>query len=108
MITLTDTAVSKVKQLMDAEGADEHALRVVVHPGGCKGFAYEMYFDSLIGDTDQRAEFAEAVTVVADESSAQLLVGATLDYVEGNEGSGFAITNPNATSGCGCGHNGSH
>lgn len=103
MITLTDTATVKVKELLAAEGADELALRVAVRPGGCSGFSYEMFFDGDVADDDRQATFGEAVTVVVDPQSAQLLQGATLDYKDGLDESGFSINNPNATRTCGCG-----
>jgi iron-sulfur cluster insertion protein len=105
MITLTDTAASKVRQLLDAEGAAELALRVAVRPGGCSGFSYEMFFDGDIAADDTEASFGDdgTVKVVVDPASAQLLEGATLDYKDGLEESGFAITNPNASRTCGCG-----
>jgi iron-sulfur cluster assembly accessory protein len=103
MITLTDTAASKVRQLLEAEGAEELALRVAVRPGGCSGFSYEMFFDGDIAADDASAEFGEDVKVVVDPASAQLLEGATLDYKDGLDESGFAITNPNAARTCGCG-----
>jgi iron-sulfur cluster assembly accessory protein len=102
VITLTDTAAVKVKQLIDAEGEDDLALRVAVRPGGCSGFAYEMFFDSDVAADDVATEFS-GVKVVVDPSSAQLLTGATLDYKDGLDQSGFAITNPNAQRTCGCG-----
>jgi iron-sulfur cluster assembly protein/iron-sulfur cluster insertion protein len=103
MITLTDTAASKVKELLAAEGAEELALRVAVRPGGCSGFSYEMFFDGDIAADDHEATYGDAVKVVVDPASAQLLQGATLDYKDGLDQSGFAITNPNATRTCGCG-----
>ena len=103
MITLTDTAATKVKELLTAEGADDLALRVAVRPGGCSGFSYEMFFDGEVAADDQQATFGDTVRVVVDSQSAQLLEGATLDYKDGLEQSGFAITNPNATRTCGCG-----
>ncbi len=103
MITLTDTAANKVKELLKAEGADDLALRVAVRPGGCSGFSYEMFFDGDVATDDQQAAFGEGVRVVVDQQSAQLLEGATLDYKDGLDQSGFAITNPNATRTCGCG-----
>jgi iron-sulfur cluster assembly protein/iron-sulfur cluster insertion protein len=105
MITLTDTATSKVRQRLDAEGAEDLALRVAVRPGGCSGFSYEMFFDGDIAADDTSAQFGEddAVRVVVDQASAQLLEGATLDYKDGLDESGFAITNPNASRTCGCG-----
>ena len=102
MITLTDTAADKVKQLITAEGDDSLALRVAVRPGGCSGFSYEMYFDSDVANDDLTLEKG-GVRVIGDPSSAQLLTGATLDYKDGLEQSGFAITNPNAQRTCGCG-----
>lgn len=103
MITLTDTAANKVKELLDAEGASDLALRVAVRPGGCSGFSYEMFFDGDIAGDDQQAEYSDGVRVVVDPASAQLLQGATLDYKDGLNQSGFAITNPNASRTCGCG-----
>ena len=103
MITLTDAAAGKVKELLASEGADDLALRVAVRPGGCSGFSYEMFFDGEFAADDQQATFGDAVKVVVDAQSAQLLDGATLDYKDGLEQSGFAITNPNASRTCGCG-----
>ena len=102
MITLTDAATSKVDQLIKAEGDDGLALRVAVRPGGCSGFSYEMYFDTDIASDDQTADYS-GVKVVVDPSSAMLLEGATLDYKDGLEESGFSINNPNAQRTCGCG-----
>ncbi len=107
MITLTDTAASKVKELLEAEGANDLALRVAVRPGGCSGFSYEMFFDGDIASDDFKATYGApetAVQVVVDPASAQLLEGATLDYKDGLNAAGFAITNPNATRTCGCGN----
>jgi len=106
VITLTDTAAMKVKDLLEAEGANDLALRVAVRPGGCSGFSYEMFFDGDIAADDEQAIFGQAdrqVQVVVDPASAQLLEGATLDYKDGLNQAGFAITNPNATRSCGCG-----
>jgi iron-sulfur cluster assembly accessory protein len=102
MITLTDQAAGKVKQLITAEGDESLALRVAVRPGGCSGFSYEMFFDSDVAQDDLTVEHG-GVRVIVDPSSAQLLTGATLDYKDGLDQSGFAITNPNAQRTCGCG-----
>ena len=106
MITLTDTAANKVKELLEAEGATDLALRVAVRPGGCSGFSYEMFFDGDIAPDDQKAVYGAGdaqVQVVVDAASVQLLEGATLDYKDGLNQAGFSITNPNATRTCGCG-----
>ncbi|MFP3905775.1 MAG: iron-sulfur cluster insertion protein ErpA [Acidimicrobiales bacterium] len=102
MITLTDSAAGKVKQLIEAEGDTSLALRVAVRPGGCSGFSYEMFFDTDVAAEDMAIEYS-GVKVVSDPSSAQLLDGATLDYKDGIQDAGFAINNPNASRTCGCG-----
>ncbi len=103
MITLTDSAATKVKVLLEEEAEESLALRVAVRPGGCSGYSYEMFFDGDIADDDISATYGEGVRVVVDPSSAQLLNGATLDYKDGLQQAGFSIDNPNATSTCGCG-----
>ena len=101
-ITLTDAATSKVAELIAQEGNADLALRVAVRPGGCSGYSYEMFFDTEIGEDDIKSSFG-AVSVVVDPASAQLLVGATLDFKDGLQGAGFSINNPNAQRSCGCG-----
>lgn len=106
-ISLTDAAVAKVSTLLAGTGDPALALRVAVRPGGCSGFSYEMFFDSCAHDDDVRREFpAEPapVLVLVDPSSASLLHGATLDYHDGLDKSGFSIDNPNASRTCGCGN----
>jgi iron-sulfur cluster assembly accessory protein len=103
VITLTDTAATKVAELLEAEGDPALALRVAVRPGGCSGFSYEMFFDADVAGDDTVNEFGK-VRVIVDPASAQLLTGASLDYKDGLQGAGFAINNPNATRSCGCGN----
>ena len=101
MVTLTEEATKKVTELLSQE-TEDLALRVAVRPGGCSGFSYEMYFDTDKAEDDVEKLFNE-VRVVVDPSSAELLVGATLDFKDGLNGAGFAIDNPNAQKTCGCG-----
>ena len=104
MIVLTETATSKVQELLAAEDQPELSLRVAVRPGGCSGLSYEMFFDSERAADDIEASYAEgSVRVVVDPASAEYLDGASLDYKDGLQGAGFAINNPNATRSCGCG-----
>ena len=103
MITLTENASVKVKELIAQEGDESLMLRVAVRPGGCAGFSYEMFFDSQ-KDADDMVDNQGGVPVVVDPSSAQLLTGATLDYKDGLQGAGFSIDNPNAQKSCGCGN----
>jgi iron-sulfur cluster insertion protein len=102
MIALTDTATTKVKELMDAEGQPELFLRVAVRPGGCSGLSYEMFFDTEKADDDVTKNYGDVVVVV-DQASAEYLSGASLDYKDGLQGAGFTINNPNAQRTCGCG-----
>lgn len=104
MITLTDNAAGKVKELIDSEteGDEQLFLRIAVRPGGCSGFSYEMFFDSEKGESDIVAAFG-AVSVAIDPGSSELLKGASLDYSDDQEG-GFQIENPNDSKSCGCEH----
>ncbi len=103
MITLTEIASDKVKQLIAAEQSEEPLfLRVAVRPGGCSGMSYEMFFDSERAADDVVQEYGE-VSVVVDPASAQWLTGATLDFKDGLQGTGFTVNNPNAQRTCGCG-----
>ena|SRR5438046_2981057 len=102
VITVTEGAVAKVKELLAAETEESLALRVAVRPGGCSGFSYEMFFDTDVAGDDMSID-AGGFNVVVDPASAPLLKGATLDYKDGLQGAGFSINNPNATRSCGCG-----
>ena len=101
-VTLSDTASTKVAELLAQEEGDNLALRVAVKPGGCSGYSYEMFFDTEVMSDDVVTEFGD-VKVVVDAASAELLTGSTLDYSDGLQGAGFHINNPNATRTCGCG-----
>ena len=98
----TDSAASKVKDLIDEEGNPELKLRVFVTGGGCSGFQYGFTFDEVANEDDTSLQ-KNGVTLLIDPMSYQYLVGAEIDYTEGLEGSQFVIKNPNATSTCGCG-----
>ena len=102
MIALTDSATTKVRELLEAENEPELSLRVAVRPGGCSGLSYEMFFDSERASDDIEATYG-TVRVVVDPASAQYLEGASLDYKDGLQGAGFTINNPNAQRTCGCG-----
>ena len=101
-LVFTDSAASKVKQLIDEEGNPELKLRVFVSGGGCSGFQYGFTFDEITNEDDTAME-KNGVTLLIDAMSYQYLVGAEIDYTAGVEGAQFVIKNPNATSTCGCG-----
>lgn len=102
LLVFTDSAASKVKELIDEEGNPALKLRVFVTGGGCSGFQYGFTFDEEVSEDDTALE-KNGVTLLVDPMSYQYLVGAEIDYTEGLEGSQFVIRNPNATSTCGCG-----
>ena len=101
-LVFTDSAASKVKQLIDEEGNPSLKLRVFVTGGGCSGFQYGFTFDEAVNEDDTSME-KNGVMLLIDAMSFQYLAGAEIDYQEGIEGAQFVIKNPNATSTCGCG-----
>ena len=102
VVRLTEPAASKVLELRARDGGAEAALRIKVIGGGCSGLQYQLYFDSATEDMDHDQE-KHGVRLLVDAKSAIYLAGATVDYVDDLNGSGFRIENPNATSTCGCG-----
>ena len=103
LVSLTPTAAAKVKELMAEEPEDSLVLRVAIQGGGCSGFQYGLGFDTAPAEGDEILDL-EGVRVVVDPFSAPYLQGATIDFLNGLQESGFKIDNPNASSSCGCGH----
>ena len=102
MLTVTETAVKQLKQVVEKQGNPDVALRVYVTPGGCSGFSYGMSIDDERNDDDQTIE-VDGVKVVVDQFSMQYLDGAQVDYVDALMGGGFTVQNPNAAKTCSCG-----
>lgn len=98
----TDSAASKVKQLIDEEGNPALKLRVFVQGGGCSGFQYGFTFDEEVGEDDTVMD-KNGVQLLVDAMSYQYLVGAEIDYKDDLSGAQFVIKNPNASTSCGCG-----
>jgi Iron-sulfur cluster assembly accessory protein len=101
-LEFTEAAANKVKTLIADEDNPDLKLRVYITGGGCSGFQYGFTFDDQVNDGDITIE-KQGVALVVDPMSLQYLVGGAVDYSEGLEGSRFVVTNPNATSTCGCG-----
>lgn len=101
-IQVTESAVAKVKALLEEEGNPDLKLRVFVTGGGCSGFQYGFTFDELVAEDDAVVE-KDGIEVLVDAMSYPYLVGASVDYEEGLSGSRFVVQNPNASSTCGCG-----
>ena len=101
-ITLTDKAAGKIGELLAGqEDAADQALRVAVRGGGCSGFQYALAFDKP-KDDDHVFE-VDGVAVIVDKVSMQFVFGSEVDYVEGLQGAGFQVNNPNVVAACGCG-----
>ncbi len=101
-LVFTDSAATKVKDLIEEEGNPDLKLRVFVQGGGCSGFQYGFTFAEIVNEDDTAME-KHGVTLLIDSMSYQYLVGAEIDYKDDLEGAQFVIKNPNATSTCGCG-----
>jgi len=102
MIQLTDTAVSKVKEILGQQNPQPAGLRISVVGGGCSGFSYQMNFDNSANGMDKTYNF-DGLKVFVDAASMLYLDGCNVDYIETLEGAGFKFNNPNVKSTCGCG-----
>src|SRR5215471_18971133 len=101
-VTLTATAIAKVKEIMATQDPVPAGLRIVVVGGGCSGFQYSMSFENQAGMMDKVYKFDD-LKVFVDATSAMYLKNCTVDYVETLEAAGFKFENPQVKSTCGCG-----
>jgi iron-sulfur cluster assembly protein len=99
-IKVTDTAAEKIRGLV-ADNDTEQALRVAVRGGGCSGFQYALALDAA--KEDDHVFEHNGVAVVVDKVSIQFVLGSEVDYVDGLQGAGFTVNNPNVVAACGCG-----
>lgn len=103
LIEVTTHAAERIHELLDKEGKlESHGLRMKVIGGGCSGLRYELAFDDQVTEKDTEIQ-SGSVKLIIDEKSALYLSGTTLDFVDTLQESGFKMSNPNATSTCGCG-----
>jgi iron-sulfur cluster assembly protein len=101
-ITLTDKAAGKIRELLSDQQEEEgQALRVAVRGGGCSGFQYALAFDRA--KEDDHVFEDRGVSVIVDKVSMQFVFGSEVDFVEGLQGAGFSVNNPNVVAACGCG-----
>ncbi|HEX7293638.1 MAG TPA: iron-sulfur cluster insertion protein ErpA [Solirubrobacterales bacterium] len=101
-IALTDKAAEKIGELLGSQqDAEGQALRVAVRGGGCSGFQYALAFDKA--KEDDHVFEVDGVAVIVDKVSMQFVFGSEVDYVEGLQGAGFQVNNPNVVAACGCG-----
>lgn len=104
MINVSDTAKDKVQNLMEEDGFSPNTdfVRVGVKSGGCSGLSYDLKFDKTQKETDKVFE-SNGVKIIVDTKSFLYLIGTTLEYSGGLNGTGFVFKNPNANRTCGCG-----
>ena len=102
MIALTEKAVTKVKEIAEAEGIAALTIRVSVKGGGCAGFTYDMEFNDQVGELDETV-MQDGVLIVTDPLSIQYLDNVEIDYLDSPFGGGFKFNNPTVKSTCGCG-----
>ena len=102
MVQLTETAITKVKEIIDTQEPKPAGLRISVVGGGCSGFSYSMAFEHAANMLDKTFTY-EGLRLFVDQASLLYLDGVEVDYVEGLEGSGFKFNTPNVKSTCGCG-----
>jgi iron-sulfur cluster assembly accessory protein len=101
-VKLTDKAAEKIQELVAGnEEMAGQALRVAVRGGGCSGFQYALALDAA-KDDDHVFE-NQGVAVIVDKVSMQFVFGSEVDYVDGLQGAGFTVNNPNVVAACGCG-----
>jgi iron-sulfur cluster insertion protein len=102
MVTITERAAEKVKEIATTENLPDQGLRLRVVGGGCSGFKYDLYFEDKITDMDEQFE-SNGVKLYIDPMSFQYLENTEIDYIEGINDSGFKFNNPNTKGTCGCG-----
>jgi iron-sulfur cluster assembly protein len=102
IVSLTDAAAAKLRELTKEETSPEIGLRVYVYSGGCSGYRYGMMLEDQ-PTADDNVLATNGLRVYIDANSVPLISGSSIDYVDTLMGAGFTVSNPNATSGCGCG-----
>jgi iron-sulfur cluster assembly accessory protein len=102
MLTVTEKAQGKVKEILESQPEPFAGLRVQVVGGGCSGFQYHMGFEKQGNSADEVLEMG-GFKVFVDPGSSMYLDGTEIDWVEALTGSGFKFNNPNVKSTCGCG-----
>src|SRR3954469_21736983 len=101
MITISERAVTELKDLMTTQSKESGALRVWVAGGGCSGLSYGMALDDAEPEEGDNVYEHNGIKIYVDALSLNYMDGSVVDYVDDVLGGGFKIENPNATSSCG-------
>lgn len=102
-ITLSERAVTELKELMASQDKSQAALRVWVAGGGCSGLSYGLALDDADPEDGDQVFEQAGIRIFVDDLSLHYMDGSVVDFVEDTLGGGFKIDNPNAVSSCGCG-----
>ncbi|MNJ58244.1 Iron-sulfur cluster insertion protein ErpA [compost metagenome] len=102
MINVSDSAMARIKQMLEQEETPDMFLRLGVNEGGCSGFSYGMGLDDQESEEDVHMDI-DGLKIVVDKESIRYLNGLEIDYKESGMSGGFTIHNPNAMASCGCG-----
>ncbi len=103
IVTLTDKAASKVKQMLKKESKDDYGLRIGILMGGCSGYMYEIGMEKSAKENDVILE-EKGVKIFMNQESIAFMKGSIVDYIDALQNAGFKISNPNVKRTCGCGH----
>ena len=103
IVTLTEKAASKVKQMLKKENKEGHGLRLGITMGGCSGYMYEIELEKSPKENDVVIE-DKGVKIFMNPESIAFMKGSTVDYLDTLTNAGFKINNPNVKTSCGCGH----
>ncbi|MEI7890030.1 MAG: iron-sulfur cluster assembly accessory protein [Actinomycetes bacterium] len=103
MITVTDQGADKIREFLDQQQANSavDGLRVGVKGGGCSGFQYVLAFDEKRDGDEVVAQ--QGITILINGESVDFVRGSVIDFVDGLQGAGFKVENPNVVAACGCG-----
>jgi len=103
IVSLTEKAAEKVKQLLAKENKPDYGLRVGVTPGGCSSYMYDIGIEKEPKQDDLIIE-DKGVRIFINPESIAFMKGSTVDYLDALTNAGFKINNPNVKTSCGCGH----
>ncbi len=103
IVTLTDKAASRVKQMLEKENKKDYGLRIGITMGGCSGYMYDISFEKSPKGNDTVIE-DKGIKIFMNQESIVFMKGSTVDYKDALQGAGFKIDNPNVKRTCGCGH----
>lgn len=103
IITLTEKAAAKVKQMLKKENKEDYGLRLGIVAGGCSGYMYEIQLEKEAKENDLVIK-DRGIKIFMNPESIAFMKGSTVDYREALQNSGFKINNPNVKRSCGCGH----